>query len=305
MKDPQQRSLIGSGPVALKRMLEPLRWRRAEEKHSPPECHDNPFSDEAVGIIIENDIVPRLLMAHATMPPSRGDKKRSPEIDDLAVSRFAELPMSIEAAGLLDEVDRFIDAGVEVETVYVDLLAPAARALGEMWERDECDFIEVTMGLWRLQEVMREIGARYPSIRQTAGPDCQRACLFSPMPGDDHSFGALMIDDVFSRAGWNSEAVPLPVRRELLDTVSRRPFDLIGLTITRDFASGVLRNLVTALRKASANPHVAILVGGRCVNQDPALVAEVGADGTGADAHAALEAAERLVASAPPRAQNR
>ncbi|MGB3711836.1 MAG: cobalamin-dependent protein [Erythrobacter sp.] len=295
---------MSSGPVTLKRMLEPLRWRKSPDQ--PPQsqrCHHDPFDRDTVATIIESDIVPRLLMAHSIEPLTVRDRPQK-RIDDLAVSRFAELPMTLEAAGLLDEVDRFIEAGVSVESVYIDLLAPAARSLGEMWTRDECDFVEVTMGLWRLQEVMREISGRYPSIRQSEGPAPRMACLFSPVPGDDHSFGALMIDDVFSRAGWESEVVPQPVRRELLDAVSRRPFDLIGLTVSRECAAGTLRSLITALRKASANPHVAIMVGGRRINEDPALVADVGADGTGTDARAALDVARRLVKAAPARASS-
>lgn len=299
MKDPQSRSLIDQGPASLRRMLEPLRKRTGGERSArtqPVPC-ENPFSDDAVGTIIENDIVPRLLMAHSITPQKKpGRKKR--EIDDAAVIRFAELPLGTEAAGLMDEVDRFLDSGTSVETVYVDLLAPAARMLGDKWERDECDFIEVTMGLWRLQEVMREVGSRHPSLRQVSGPIGKRSALFSPMPGDDHSFGALMIDEVFARAGWSSEAVPQPERRELLDTVSRRSFDLIGLTVSRDCPEGVLRSLVQSLKKVSANQDVVILLGGRLINEDPAIVAEVGADGTGADAQSALIAAERLVASA-------
>lgn len=302
MKDPESRNLIGMGPTSLRRMLEPLRRRKPEDRISIPPCRDNPFSDDAVNVIIETDIVPRLLMAHSLRPNPLKPKKPI-AIDESAVSRFAELPMGVEAAELMEEVDRFLDSGIEVETVYVELLAPAARALGEKWERDECDFIEVTMGLWRLQEVMREIGARYPSVRQVSGPINKRSCLFTPMPGDDHSFGALMIDDMFSRAGWKSEAVPQPERRELLDTVSRRTFDLIGLTVSRDCPIGVLRNLIQSIRSVSANQEVVILIGGRLVNDDPSIVAQVGADGTGADAQTALETAERLVASALERAQ--
>ncbi len=299
MKGPQNKSLIGNAPVALRKMLDPLR-RGKYADHSVQPCDGLGSADDAVGTIIESDIVPRLLMAHTITSPKRS-RKKAVEIDDAAVSRFASLPMEVEAAELMDEVDRFLSDGIDVETVYVDLLAPTARALGESWERDECDFIEVTMGLWRLQEVMREIGGRYPSLRQKSGPSNCVSALFSPMPGDDHSFGALMIDDVFARAGWNSEAVPQPERRELLDTVSRRPFDLIGLTVTRECPPGTLRNLILALRKASNNPQVAILIGGHFVNNDPAIVAEVGADGTGTDARAALDVAGRLVASAQTR----
>ena len=111
-----------------------------------------------------------------------------------------------------------------------------------------------------------------------------------------------MIEEVFARAGWQSEVLVQPERRELLDYLARTPIDLIGLTVSRDSPISSLASLVKALRSVSLNPHLSVLVGGHMINDNPALVAEIGADGTGSDARAALETAERLVSAAPVRA---
>lgn len=203
---------------------------------------------------------------------------------------------------LLEEVDGFIAKGASVETICLDLLAPAARKLGEMWERDECDFLDVTMGLWRLQEVMREVAARSPV--DFAGLALPFSALFSPMPGDHHNFGTLMLEEVFARGGWRSEALVKPERRELLDRLARQPFDLLGLTLARDCPSAALSNLIKAVRNVSANPHIIVLVGGRMINENPGMAMEVGADGTGADALSALELANGLVKVAADRDLN-
>lgn len=256
---------------------------------------------DSVNAIIEGEIIPRLLMAHSS-GAARNESRHARPIHPDDAERFALLPLRLEAAGLLEEVNAFIKDGVSVETVCLDLLAPAARKLGEMWEHDECDFIDVTMGLWRLQEVMREVAARAPVERDF--PCAPRSALFSPMPGDNHNFGALMIEEVFARAGWQSEALIKPERRELLDRLARQPFDLVGLTLTRDCPSAAVSNLIKAMRNVSANPDIIIFVGGRMINENPDLVAEVGADGTGADALAALEMAENLVKTPVARTMN-
>ena len=111
-----------------------------------------------------------------------------------------------------------------------------------------------------------------------------------------------MTEEVFARAGWQTEVLPQPKRRELLDLLAKRPFDLIGLTLSCDCPSAKLSNLIKTIRSVSANPHIRVLIGGRMINENPALVAEVGADGTGADARAALLVAERLVQSVTVRA---
>ncbi|KPF62019.1 cobalamin B12-binding domain-containing protein [Porphyrobacter sp. AAP60] len=256
---------------------------------------------DSINLVIESEIIPRLLMAHASggdAATTRGGRPINPE----DASRFALLPLRLEAASLLEEVDGFIANGASVETICLDLLAPAARKLGEMWETDECDFLDVTMGLWRLQEVMREIAARSPSEHGAICP--QRSALFSPMPGDNHNFGTLMIDEVFARGGWKSEALVKPERRELLDRLARQPFDLAGLTLGRDCPSAALGNLIKAMRNVSANPHIIVLVGGRMINENPDIANEVGADGTGADALTALDVANSLIRSPAAASSN-
>jgi len=279
--------MFGAGSAVLRGVITaPLERVRKKASAVREEPHD------PVNAIIEGEIIPRLLMAHNTGKAQASGKRARPISPDDA-SRFAILPLRLEAAGLLEEVDSFIAEGTSVETICLDLLAPAARILGEMWDRDECDFIDVTMGLWRLQEVMREIAARSPADLPSL--NVPRSALFSPMPGDQHNFGTLMIEEVFARAGWQSEALVKPERRELLDRLAQRPFDLVGLTLGRDCPSAAVASLIKAMRSASANPGITVFVGGRMINQNPALVDEVGADGTGPDALAALEMAENLV----------
>jgi methanogenic corrinoid protein MtbC1 len=287
--------MFGAGTAALRGVIAaPLDRVRRRAVPSP----DQP---ESVNSIIESEIIPRLLMAHTTSAGQARSRMFRTITPDEA-SRFALLPIRLEAASLLEEVDGFIAKGASVETICLDLLAPAARKLGEMWDNDECDFLDVTMGLWRLQEVMREVAARSPA--DLAGLAVPHSALFSPMPGDHHNFGTLMIDEVFARGGWKSEALVKPERRELLDRLARQPFDLVGLTLGRDCPSAALSNLIKAVRNVSANPHIIVLVGGRMINENPGIVVEVGADGTGADALAALEFANTMVNSVAARDLN-
>ncbi|KPP93895.1 Methanogenic corrinoid protein MtbC1 [Erythrobacter sp. HL-111] len=287
--------VFGASSAALRKVItNPLYRDRRKSGADGSEAGAAP--GDAITTIIEGEIIPRLMMAHSANGETAPPEERASEIDAGDVARFAVLPLELEADALLGEIDRFLAKGVSVDAIYLELLAPSARRLGEMWDRDECDFIDVTMGLWRLQEVMREVAMRVPGDRPAALE--RKAALFSAMPGDVHSFGTLMIEEVFARGGWESEALIKPERRELLDRLSRRRYDLVGLTIARDCPSSALANLIKAMRSVSANPRIAVLVGGRVINENPSMVAEVGADGTGIDARAALATAEKLVHSA-------
>lgn len=243
--------------------------------------------------LIQGEIIPRLLSAHPAPVSVTVDIGGQPRLSAEEVQAFAPLPISLEADELLSRVEAFIARGVPVESIFIDLLAPSARKLGQFWEDDDCDFVDVTMGLWRLQEVMREVAMRVPAFTQ---PLCEpRTALFSPLPGEQHSFGALMVEELFSRAGWASEALIEPRRQELLRVVAERNFDLLGLTVSCECPSRALSDLITSVRAVSKNPALQILIGGRVVNANPGLAIEVGADGTAPDARSALALAERKI----------
>jgi methanogenic corrinoid protein MtbC1 len=246
---------------------------------------------QSLTALIESEIIPRMMVAHATRPSAPADG--STVIAAHEIEAFAPLVMQVEADELLVHVESLIGRGVAFESVLVDLLAPTARLLGEFWNDDRCDFVDVTMGLWRLQEVVHEIAARLPAERP-AGSNARRA-LFAPMPGEQHSLGTVMIDDIFRREGWLTDRLCDATMADLVRHVKDDWFDIIGLTVSCDCNIGPLRSAIAALRKASRNPQVCVMVGGRIFNADPDLAAHVGADGTAPDARTAPKVADDLV----------
>ncbi len=287
--------IFGAGAVALlKAMASPLKRGKQPDTSQGRQFNAIAASDP-INSVLAGDIIPRLLMAHSA-GASTIQPDREKVIDASDIQRFAQLPLNLDAPNLLEEVEGFLQRGMSVEAVYLDMLAPAARRLGEMWESDECDFVDVTMGLWRLQEVMREVSSLVPPAFSFA--ESSRTALFCPIPGDVHSFGAQMIEDIFARAGWESEVLLKPERRELLDYVAHRPLDLVGLTVSRDCPNSALASLIKAIRSVSINPNLTVLVGGHIIQNNPAIIKDIGADGTGADARAALDLAERLIPAA-------
>lgn len=194
---------------------------------------------------------------------------------------------------MLAFVEQFLRNGHSVETIYVELLGPAARRLGEYWEADRADFVTVTMALWRIQEVLRELAAKVPPSPKVSS--VHRSILLSPMPGDQHSLGTLMVAECFERAGWQADALIEPKRSELTGKVASQRYDLVGLTVSCDCSSATLAGLITTIRTVSRNPGVKLLLGGPVINAQPGLVESSGADGTATDATAALALADILV----------
>ena len=251
-------------------------------------------------MLLENLVIPKLIagcqqpaQSHLPMSANAAPQPRQSAISNADVEKFTALCVREDAPTLLDFAERFLAAGHSVETIYIGLLAPAARKLGEHWESDGEDFVGVTMGLWRIQEVLRELTLKVPPEARPGGG--LRASLFSTMPGDQHSFGTLMVAECFERSGWQADVLIEPTQSELIAKSARQHYDLIGLTVSCDCSSAALAGVVTAIRAVSSNPCVKILVGGSAITRLPAMVTECGADGTATDAASAVVLADRLV----------
>ena len=284
------RSIAKAGSAA------PMLRNIARRKSTVPSqsAPENSVPPQTFDALVEREIIPRLIVAH------RGDELIDvPVIVDRGhislaeAASFAPLAIDHGACALLDHIEIFLDRGVSVDTIFVELLAPSARHLGVMWDEDDADFIAVTMALWRLQEVVRELSSRVP-VRRTGG-DAPRRAVFSVMPGEQHSFGTVLVEDVFRRAGWATELVTECDTSQLLALVAANEFDLIGLTVTGDRHCETVPSVINGIRSVSRNPNIAVIVGGRIFNEEPDLATQLGADGTAHDARHALEVAGDLV----------
>ncbi len=258
-----------------------------------------------LSLLLENLVIPRLIadrdasvassgaadIATAEVYNDNGLNRRA--ISEQEVETFSRLSVEEEAHILLAFVEECLATGSSVETIFVDLLAPAARRLGQYWDADSEDFVGVTMGLWRIQEVLRVLTARIPPTARLGKG--QRSALFSPMPGEQHSFGTLMVAECFQRAGWETDVLIEPTQSELTGKFATRYYDLIGLTVSNDCSRGALQSLVSTIKAVSSNPHVRILLGGRVINEQPELVTQCGADATAADAMSAVALADEMI----------
>ena len=186
-------------------------------------------------------------------------------------------------------------SGLQPESLYLDLLTPAARRLGAMWADDVCDFSEVTVGLVRLHHIMRSLEPdfmRDASVR----PDSPRALLIQ-MPGEQHGLGISMVVQFFRRAGWDVWNEPVATSADLLDMVRQQSLALVGISVSCSERLEALASDIRAIRRVSRNSRVRIMVGGPIFAEHPQLASMVGADATAADAREAVQQARTLVSS--------
>lgn len=245
----------------------------------------------ALAQLIEAEIIPRLLMAHRDAPDGEVIQMKTGVIEPAELERFARQVMVSDLATLLDHIELLVRRGVGVETIYFDLLSPAAKRLGEMWDADECSFTDVTIGLCRLQQIVYEFADRVHV--QNGGGD-GRTALFALTPGDHHSFGLVLVVEYFRRAGWRTVCMPDATAEDLVNTVRSERFDLVGFSMANERWLEVLPPVIADMRAASANTDLKVIVGGRAFETDPSRVALVGADDTAGDAREAIQMVDAI-----------
>ena len=248
-------------------------------------------SEKRLLTLVEAEIIPRLMLAH-----------RDPRHDaqDIAVRpyevvAFARALLSNQISDATELIGQLCERGVRMEAVYLQLLAPAARYLGELWEADQCNFSEVTLCLWRMQTLMYDLSAAFhgSDTRPERG-GAERRILMASLPGQQHTFGLSMLSEFFRKDGWVVLAIPSPQAGEVLDTLSMHWFDVLALSASMDGEVKDLTKTIKAARKTSRNPRLAIMVGGPLFLRQPELAHTTGADGMSEDAPSALALAAHL-----------
>ena len=240
---------------------------------------------------IETEVIPRLLLARGAVAQADAE---APALDAEDVERLVALTMRNDLAGAVAQLGVLRARGIPLERLYLDLLAPAARRLGVMWAEDLCDFTTVTIGLCCLQQLVMEHSAAFRP--RSAPRDLDRRVLLAPVPGEQHSFGLLLVGEFFRRQGWDVHSATGANAAEMVALARRQWFAAVGISLGCEGRLDSLASVIRDMRRTARNPRMGVLVGGRVFTDRPELVALVGADATACDGQQAVLKAETMLA---------
>lgn len=236
----------------------------------------------ALAEIVRRVAVPHLAIIHGLAPAPATDISTATS-DITHLSQLSQLPRLLIAAEPSRAFRMIADAYAvsrSLGELCTSLLEPAARSLGDLWHRDDCSELDVTLGLCRIQSAIRRL-----DLGTTQGRHLQaspHSALLATTPGESHMLAATTNAEVLWQAGWDTR-LEFPASDDALQRlVSDTWFDSLDLAtspaLSREDWSEKLQSTIAAARTASRNPGLAITISGRIAFEQSDTAQRVGAD---------------------------
>jgi len=242
---------------------------------------------------IEAEIIPRLMLAHSERDPALLDGAHGGRPMSQAVAeQFRQDVMTHSADSLAQIVEALYRGGMPLREIHLYLLGPAAAYAGQLWKEDRASFVDVTLALNRLHQVVHRLRAILPPMPTT---EQARRLLLTTVPGEQHSFGVTLLTDLFRQECWTVYEASGDTADTLCARITRDWFDCIGLSASSGIVVDTIAPLVERMRQTSLNPDVRIIAGGKVLGDTPDLAETLGVDAIINDADDALATADSLV----------
>ena len=207
---------------------------------------------------------------------------REPVVEGLIAAALSDTKDAF--AGLLHEVKR---ARISVAALADIYIPEAARRMGNAWLEDQMSWLDVSIGVARMQSLLREIGTAW--VADQAGDTGHGTVLLILPDREQHTLGPMVAIGQMRRYGVSVCLRIAPTPNELRSLMAARQFDGVMISVaTKDKLDQVAKT-VQFLRTVMIRP-APIVVGGAVMFKvaDPASCA--GADFCSNDVGAALEA---------------
>jgi methanogenic corrinoid protein MtbC1 len=264
----------------------------SENVSMPDKYTASPRRDAILSSIVRGEILPRLACIRRNAARVALDNKTATSQYDNEA--FIQLLLAQDASAAIIFIDAMRRNGVTPASLYLGILANAARSLGDLWQEDRCGFEQVAISMGRLQIVLRSLSPHF-QMEAIRRPQTE-SVLLAPAPGEQHTFGLLMLAEFFRREGWHVAGGPVTSAKDAVGTVRNTWIDVVGFSIGSVGMLDDLADCVRRVRRASCNPGLCVMVGGPLFLMRPDLVATLGADMAANDAAEAVRHARELLA---------
>jgi MerR family transcriptional regulator, light-induced transcriptional regulator len=174
-------------------------------------------------------------------------------------------------AGDLATAERLLD-GVDVRTLYLEVLQPALYEIGRRWEEAEISVAQEHLATATTQSLMARL-----TERLDGGARRDRRVLVACAEGELHSIGVRMVADFLEADGWDVLFVgALSPPAAVAELAAAQGVDVVALSAALAQRVPEIVRAVEALRALETVPVIA--VGGQAFGGDADVAIRTGAD---------------------------
>jgi len=183
-------------------------------------------------------------------------------------------------------------ASLSLEAIYLQVLMPAQREIGTLWQLGDLSVPEEHLVTSTTQRAMAILSHAAPRAAANG-----RTVVVAAVAGNAHDLSLRAAADLFECAGWRSLLLGADVPADELPTAVT--FFEADLLVLGAMLSTQLRTLATTVEavRSRCERDVRILVGGSAFDEAPEVWRKLGADGYARTLGEATVAAESLLAT--------
>jgi methanogenic corrinoid protein MtbC1 len=241
-----------------------------------------------VEALVTGQVLPRLLGAFR----ERLGEREQP-VAAACVLELAALLLAGEqdrARTLISHADA---RGLGATSLFGSLIEPAARHMGDLWSDDLCSSFDITLALCGLRAAVHQ--ACILSSHATIGAALPKV-MIAACPAEFHTMASVLDGEVLWHRGWLPRIEFPQDEAEFCRLLAAERFDclILGLSAVDAHAqsAAMVRRTIAAVRAASSNPALGIVVSGRAA-EDDRFASSVGADAGSASASRIVSAIRR------------
>lgn len=184
-----------------------------------------------------------------------------------------------------------VDAGVEIEAIYLNVFQPAQEEVGRLWQAGNINVALEHYVTAATQFVMSQLQPYFLTKHSSA------KTLVATCVGEElHEVGLRIVSDLFEINGWNTVYLGANTpAKSIAQTLVSNGAQLLAVSTTMTQHLFGVTDVIREVRSHAGCEDVKVLVGGYPFVIDPYLWQRVGADAVAVDGKEAIRIVRRLV----------
>jgi len=208
------------------------------------------------------------------------------------VKQISEAVVQLKWDEIAALTNQALEASVPPLEIINQGLVPAMSVVGTKFQSGEFFLPELILSAETTKKVLEIL---LPILNQQGGRSMGRVAM-GTVAGDIHDIGKSIVVSMLEANGFEVMNLGVDVDpKSFVEVVRDNDLQILGLSALLTSTMPMMEETIKALEKAGLRQKAKVIVGGAPVTQ--AYADQIGADGYGADAVAAVEEARRLISA--------